>query len=105
MSVSFVEMVGEVIGVFVFFSCIFMLTSKSQSNSPLLLTAVGIGLALALGIVVSSVTGSKSFLNPAVALSMLLNNNIDAVQFLGYTCAEIVGACLAVLYVKGSNLV
>ena len=98
-----VELVGEAIGTFAFFAGIFFLTSKSQTNVHFALTAFAIGLCLTVGILISSLSGSKSFLNPAVALSMLMSNKISLGEFGGYTLAEIVGAILAVLYVKGVN--
>lgn len=98
------ELVGETLGTFIFFSGIFMLVSKSQSNTPLALTAVGIGLCLTVGILVSSLSGSKSFLNPAVALSMLMAGNINALEMGLYVVAEIIGAILAVMYSKSALL-
>lgn len=98
------ELVGETLGTFVFFSGIFMLVSKTQSTAPLAVTALGIGLCLTVGILVSSLSGSKSFLNPAVALSMLMAGNINAIEMGLYTVAEIIGAIMAVMYSKSAML-
>lgn len=83
------DYIAELLGTFFFISIILW------TGSPLLIAA-----ALFLAIVAIA-PFSKSNLNPAVSLSLLVRGDMDAMAFGGYVFAQLLGGVLAALAYKG----
>lgn len=82
------EFLGELIGTFIFITIILV------SGDPFI---IAIGLLASINF---SSFLSKSSLNPAVSLSLLLNGNLPLSKFGVYLAGEFIGGVLAVLFYK-----
>jgi len=87
----------EFIGTFIFLSVI--LVSKSKE---MVLTAIGIGMSLAIAIMFGGRVSGGHF-NPAVSFMMYLNKAINEQELLGYILSQCVGGALALNFYNITN--
>ena len=87
--------VTEVIGTAVFLTVILVVTSSSSGYGPAG-AAAAIGLALAIMVVVGAAV-SGAYFNPAVTLMFFVRDG-DTLKLIVYTCAQIIGALLALAF-------
>ena len=94
-------LIGECIGTFVLCAC-FLYVTKTAASSMVtqIFTAIIVGAALSVGIILSNFTGSNSYLNPVVAAAAHFTGKISSSVAAQYVAAECVGAALAVLYAR-----
>lgn len=93
-------LLAECIGTAIFFGAIFALTMKSESKTPIGITAFGIGLALCVSIYFANLLGGPGHHNGSLSIAMWLANRISSMKMLQYIGAQLVGVLLVVAYVK-----
>ncbi len=90
------KLVAELLGTFVLlgFGGFAIIGATAQGGSPLVVIALGFGLALLVALYSFGEISGGHF-NPAVSLAALLDKRIDASMFIMYTVAQVAGAVLA----------
>ena len=83
-----IELTAEAIGTFILVSVVLFV------GDP-----IAVAIALAAGIYICSKV-SKGSLNPAVSLGLFFRGDLNGPYLIMYILAEIIGACLAVLWYK-----
>ncbi len=90
------KLIAEFIGTFVlvFFACgtaAVLKCNGTEPNAAYALTALAFGLVIvAMAYSIGQISGCH--INPAVSLGVLLNGGMDVKEFVGYICAQFLGA-------------
>jgi aquaporin Z len=88
-------LLAEMVGTFVFLSCVLCITSNSSESSYFLVPIV-VMFGLVAGLYISSKI-SGGHLNPAISIMLYFKGGIPLLTAVGYIISQIIGGLLALL--------
>ena len=88
-------LLAEMVGTFVFLSCVLCTTSNS-SESSYFLAPIVIMFGIVAGLYISSKI-SGGHLNPAISIMLYFRGNIPLLSTIGYIISQIIGGLLALV--------
>ena len=88
-------LLAEVIGTFVFLSCV-LCTLSNTSESSYFLAPIVIMFGIVAGLYISSKV-SGGHLNPAISIMLYFRGNIPLMSTIGYIISQVIGGLLALV--------
>ena len=89
------SLLAEMVGTFVFLSCV-LCTTSNTSESSYFLAPIVVMFGIVAGLYISSKI-SGGHLNPAISIMMFFKGNIPLITMFGYIISQVIGGLLALV--------